>query len=321
MPAFLCWAEATNIRAQSHYNKDVLRRVLIFVLLLLAVSAAADVRKRLFLKDGTYQVIQKYEVQGDRVRYLSAERRAWEEVPSNMVDWDATHKYEAEHAETEQPAVEKIPTKEEMAKQMEEAMTPEVAPNLRLPKTGGVFAVDSENSQPRLVELTQNSGDINQHVGKNILIRKVIKVAPTTETIELPGQHSKIQLHTSRPTVYLNVDTDPEEEDASVARKRYKSRPSSDAYRYKFVKLEQKSNVRIIGSVKNFSVSEDSLANQTVLSTYGRIMDGDVWVKIEPNQELAPGEYAIAEMLTGQQINRFVWDFSIAGTPPKERKK
>ena len=298
----------------------MLRRVLIVVLLLLAVTAIADVKKRLVLKDGSYQSIQKYEVKGDRVRYLSAERRQWEEIPNDMVDWDATHKYEAEHAEVAEPPADKIPTKEEIAKQMEEAMTPEVAPNLRLPKEGGVYAVDTENNRPRLVELTQNSGQVNQHVGKNMLLKKVIKVAPTTETIELPGPHSNIQLHTSKPTVFLNVDTDPEEEDASVARKKFKSRPSSDAYRYKFVKLEAKHNARIVGTVHEMAVNDDVIADQTVLSTYGRIMDGDVWVKIEPNQELAPGEYAIAEMLTGQQINRFVWDFSIVGIPPKETK-
>ena len=298
----------------------VLRRVLIVVLVLVAIFAVADLRKRLFLKDGSYQVIQKYEVKGDRVRYLSAERRQWEEVPSDMVDWDATHKYEAEQAEAEKPAVEKIPSKEELAKEMEEAMTPEVAPGLRLPKEGGVFAVDSENGKPRLVELTQDSGQINQHVGKNMLIKKVIKVAPTTQTIELPGPHSKVQLHTNRPTVYLNVDTNPDEEDASIARKKYRARPSSDAYRYKFVKLEQKGNARIIGSIQTL-VTEETISNQTELSTYGRIMDGDVWIKIEPNKELPPGEYAIAEMLTNEQINRFVWDFGIGGTPPKDKKK
>jgi len=298
----------------------VLRRIFTVAIFLVVIFALADARKRLFLKDGTYQVIQKYEVKGDRVRYLSAERRAWEEVPADLVDWDATHKYEAAQAKADEPVVEKIPTKEELAKEMEDAMTPEVAPNLRLPKSGGVFAVDTENNQPRLVELTQNSGQVNQHVGKNLLLKKVIKVAPTTETIELPGSHSKIQLNNPRPTIYLNVDTNPDEQDASVARKKYRTRPSSDAYRYKFVKLDSKNNTRIIGSIQTLA-TEDTIYNQTELSTYGRIMDGDVWIKIEPNQSLPPGEYAIAEMLTNEQINRVVWDFSVAGTPPKNKKK
>jgi len=48
---------------------------------------------RLILKDGSYQSVVKYEVQGDKVHYLSAERFEWEDIPSSLIDWDATKKY------------------------------------------------------------------------------------------------------------------------------------------------------------------------------------------------------------------------------------
>jgi len=63
-------------------------------LLWLCPAASAQQRtQRIILKDGSYQSVVKYEMQGDRVHYLSAERYEWEDIPSSLIDWDATNKY------------------------------------------------------------------------------------------------------------------------------------------------------------------------------------------------------------------------------------
>src|SRR5258708_3347697 len=48
--------------------------------------------KKLVLKDGNFQLVRDYQRIGERVRYLSAERGEWEEIPPAMGDWYAQAK-------------------------------------------------------------------------------------------------------------------------------------------------------------------------------------------------------------------------------------
>ena len=68
-------------------------------LLPLQSEPAKPHRIHLILKDGSYQIIVSYQVSGSVVRYVSAERAgAQEEIPLDLVDLDATHKWEKAHA-------------------------------------------------------------------------------------------------------------------------------------------------------------------------------------------------------------------------------
>src|SRR5579863_318641 len=103
----------------------------LWILLASLPMPSQQLSKRLILKDGSYQLATQWEIKGDRVRYLSAERNEWEELPNDMIDWDATDKFAKERA-AGLPDADAIKLDKEMAAERtaEEAKTPQVAPGL-----------------------------------------------------------------------------------------------------------------------------------------------------------------------------------------------
>src|SRR5438477_1512937 len=141
----------------------------ISLVLLTSVSMQGqELAKRLILKDGSYQTATKWEVKGDRVRYLSAERFEWEELPKNLVDWPATEKFNSA-ADKPDLNVKAVTEEAEREHKQQEEASPEVAAGLRLPSAGGVFLLDTFSNSPQLAELVQTVGEINKQTSRNVL--------------------------------------------------------------------------------------------------------------------------------------------------------
>src|SRR3984885_12436495 len=180
------------------------RSEVLILLLLLALpvrSPAQDLALRLILKDGSYQLVTKYETKGDRVRYLSAERNEWEELPESLVDWPATEKYEKERvAGASLPEAVQLDKEVEKQRDRGGTLLPQVAPGLRLPENSGVFLLDSFQGEPQIVELQQTAGDINRKARGNIFRDATAPVTGIKQTLELDGAHAAVQAHADVPS-------------------------------------------------------------------------------------------------------------------------
>ena len=280
---------------------------LVFVLFTIAGSAAAQqLTKRLILKDGSFQATSKWEVKGDRVRYLSAERNEWEEMPKSLVDWDATGKYNTERA-TGAPTPEAVELDKELEaeRQADEIHSPHVAPGLRLPDDGGIMLLDTYQGQPQLIELGQNSSDLNHNMKGNILKGTINPLGSAKQTMELQGSHAKIQAHATLPSIYVNLES---QDQASGPQTSGKA-PAQPWDRFHIVKAQTKQEKRIVGDVK-IAVTGKAKQEQKMIATTAVKLSGS-WVKITPEKPLDPGEYAVVEMLGDEGMNLFVWDFGV----------
>ena len=289
----------------------------LFVVLAAMVPAYAQERgsKRLVLKDGSYQMATKWEVKGDRVRYYSAERSVWEELPNALVDWPATNNWEKDHPKGVSREVMQLSAEEEAEKKAEAAKTPEVAPGLKLPYEGGVYLLDPFAGEPTLVEMMQDGGEINAERGKNILRAAINPFASVKQSIELKGTRARVQAHQEQPAFFLNVATD----DSGNAKNAKKTDLDQQHDRFRIVRVQVKGSgnkaTRVVGNLKIALTGKVSQQGNWVAVRQEPVSGG--WVKLTPAAPLAPGEYAIVEMLSPKEMNLYVWDFGVDPNAPR----
>jgi|ERR1700728_413729 len=298
-----------------------------------AHSSAQQLSRRLILKDGSYQSITKYEVHGDRVRYFSAERDDWEELPTSLVDWPATEKYEKDRAAA--PAIPEaalVEKETDADRAAAESHLPQVAPGLRLPDLSGMFLLDNFKGQPQLVEIEQNEGDVNNGSRADILRGAIIPGAGAKQTIELEGEHATTYAHVAVPSIYINIDDDTSSaaatkppdatgnDSASAQRPQQPQQPQQPEQaivpfdRFHIVRMKVKSGKRIVGDIKRSPTGKVTPEQNSVKTTIDRIGTG--WLKLTPTEDLAPGEYAIVETKGAEGVNLYVWPFAVNPNAP-----
>lgn len=287
--------------------------VFFFGLLLVSFPVSAQAQsKRLILKDGSYQDATKWEVQGDRVHYFSSERNEWEDVPNSLVDWKATDQYEKDRAAGKlSPEAIELEKELEAQRAEDELKSPHVAPGLRLPEEGGVFVLDTYLTEPQLISLDQTGGEVNRHTGHNVLHGVINPVGGSKRTVELSGARSNLQVHAALPAIYINLNAGEDEAQAENGKKPAAQLPWD---RFRIVRAQVKGDKRIVGAIKVAISGKASSEEDVVPADAEQLAQG--WIKLTPKAPLAPGEYAIAELLGKEGMNSFVWDFGVHPDAP-----
>jgi hypothetical protein len=292
-------------------------------------DAAGQARNhRLILKDGTYQLVRQYNMAGDRVRYLSLERGDWEEMPADLVDWDATAKWERDHSVPfdqspgmkEAEAVDKEASEE---RELLKAQMPEVAPGLELPNQDSVFALDTFEGTPALVELLPTELDIANKAHKGL--KTLNPLATQKLDMQLLGAHAKVHLHVNEPVLFVSLGVVDDKESVlsrpmTIDTKRAnavnpKRGAHSDKSGFALIRMDGRRGLRLVGAI-NVSVTGNVTQDENVVPTKIEVMEGKHWLRIQPLEKLTIGEYAIVEIISPSEINQSVWDFTVNPATP-----
>jgi hypothetical protein len=247
--------------------------------LLLAVAAAWAANQKLYLNDGSYQLVREYKVDGDRVRFYSIERSDWEEIPKELVDFKRTETESAERQKQLEKDAKMLSEEDKVQREIDKEV-------MRIPQNPGVYWTEGESTK------SLKAAESTVHTDKGRSLLKVLAPMPVVSgraTLELQNAHSE------------RIFTNPEQEFYIQL---------SDTERFGIAKLRPKGTVRIVEEITIVPVSKEYVEEPAMVEIFQKQMTPDGLYKIWPRQPLLPGEYAVIEYTEGK-MNMQVWDFAV----------
>ena len=168
-----------------------------WLLLIAAATLLSAATVRLYLKDGTFQKVKEYQVNGDRVKYLSAERGDWEELPTELVDLAKT--------EGEVKAAKEVDEADNKAEAEENKAEAEMRKEIRsVPKEPGAYYL---NPKGEIVPLKLAESKFVTNKRRSILAAlSPIPVFSGKATLEIDSLTSAFKLSEERPYFYLRQE-------------------------------------------------------------------------------------------------------------------
>jgi hypothetical protein len=253
--------------------------------------------KKLVLKDGSYHMVREYQVEGDHVKYYSVERSQWEEIPADLVDWDATKAAESADEKKDAALLAKLHGEEKAhnAVVVDIDASVEVAPNVYLPEGEGLFLLDGV----KITTLLQADTDIT--LNKTQLLKQIlvpIPIIPTRHTVSIFDAHAKLRFANGQPEFY----------------RRTKDRHEPEIY---LIHAKVHGDKRQIENLDRLFNIEFAKRNSLPMEKW-ELVKGVY--RLTMAQPLPPGEYALAEVARAEDDELYVWDFGVDGGSGEKKK-
>jgi hypothetical protein len=258
--------------------------------------------KKLILTDGSFQIVREYQRLGDRVRYYSVERSAWEEIPASLVDFAATAKAEAEQEAQQKALDQQIAETERKARfaDLNVDTSFEVRPGTFLPDNAGFYVLDGN----RVNLMQQEKAEL--HTEKGRAIEKVITgmpLIPSKQDMIIPGKEAKLRVHTGDLEFYFRP-ADQREPHLTLLR------------------AEVKNDKRTVAVISTNIAGQQTFKNQEVSLLQWDAARG--LYRYTVDQPLQPGEYAVIESVPSEGQSMYVWTFGVEtstqGTKPTSNR-
>jgi hypothetical protein len=254
-----------------------MRRVLT-ALFVIAVSAFAA-NFRLYLKDGTYQMVREYKIQEDRVHYYSVERREWGDIPLELVDLKRTEGEIAEHKAALEEENKVIAAEEKVEREQQREA-------FKIPQDPGVYQL-IDGKELRILHLAESK----LHSNKRRTVLKVLSPIPMVSgkaTVEVDHPHSNFNVENDTPEFYIQLSTDEQ---------------------FGIIRLVPHDNIRIAAKITIEPVVKEVVEEPELVDVFRKQLEANGLFKIWPQKPLEPGEYAVVEYTPGK-LNMQIWDFT-----------
>jgi len=234
---------------------------------------------RLYLKDGTNQIVREYQVQQDRVHYYSIERSDWEDIPLELVDLKRTEAEIGAKKAAVEEEVKAVAAEEKVVQEQKREV-------MKIPQDAGVYQL-IDGKELRILQLAESK--VRNNKRRSVL--KALSPIPMVTgkaTMEVDNPHASYFVETSTPEFYIQLATDEQ---------------------FGIIRLTPKDDYRIAEKVTIMPVTKEMVEEPEEVEIFRIAPAPNGLYKIWPQKPLEPGEYAVVEGTPGK-MNMQIWDFA-----------